>query len=212
MSSASLNKMTVPLASDQSNPTQGLLMPKLKYRFRAVLENFGAEAAGVLELTKQVIDITRPTVNFDEIEIPIYNSRMYLAGKAAWETVTINLRDDASNNVARLVGQQLQRQMDFLEQASAAAGIDYKFTTAFEVLDGGNGTNQPRILERWELYGCYLSSANYNDLNYASNEVATIALTLRFDNAVQTPINAGGFAALAGRAAGSVVTGTGTTV
>ncbi len=41
MSIASLNRMTVPLASDQSSPTQGLLMPKLKYRFRVVFENLG---------------------------------------------------------------------------------------------------------------------------------------------------------------------------
>ena len=41
MPSSSLNKMTVPLASDQSASTQGLLMPKLRYRFRVMFENFG---------------------------------------------------------------------------------------------------------------------------------------------------------------------------
>ncbi len=41
MASASLNKMTVPLASDQSATSQGLLMPKLKYRFRVMFENLG---------------------------------------------------------------------------------------------------------------------------------------------------------------------------
>jgi ribonuclease G len=41
MAIASLNKFTVPLKTNQSNPSQGLLMPKLKYRFRAFFENFG---------------------------------------------------------------------------------------------------------------------------------------------------------------------------
>ena len=31
MAVSSLTRMTVPLASDQSSPTQGLLMPKLKW-------------------------------------------------------------------------------------------------------------------------------------------------------------------------------------
>ena len=121
MAVSSLTRMTVPLASDQSNPNQGLLMPKLKYRFRVVFENFGVSTPRT-ELTKQVIDFTRPSVTFDEIPIEIYNSRLYLTGKHTWEMLTVNLRDDASGAVARLVGEQLQKQLDFVEQASAAAG------------------------------------------------------------------------------------------
>ena len=190
MPSASLNRMTVPLASDQSSSEQGLLMPKLKYRFRVFFQNFGIDAT-TTELTKQVMDFTRPSVSFQEIPIDIYNSKIYLAGKHEWETVTINLRDDASNQVARLVGQQLQKQLDFLEQASAASGIDYKFTTVCQVLDGGNGAVEPTVLESWELYGCYLVSSNYNELNYGSSEPVTIGLTIRFDNANQSPFGVG---------------------
>lgn len=197
--------MTVPLASDQSNPTQGLLMPKLKYRFRVVFENFGVSTPRT-ELTKQVIDFTRPSVTFDEIPIEIYNSRLYLAGKHTWEQVTVNLRDDASGQVARLVGEQLQRQLDFVEQASAASGIDYKFLTRCEILDGGNGAVQPVVLETWELYGCYVTNVNYNDLNYGSSEPVTMTMSIRFDNAVQTPLGTGVGAQVA-RTVNDVITG-----
>ena len=78
MAISTLSKITVPLASDTSSSTQGLLMPKLQYRFRVSLENFGVSTP-TTELTKQVIDVTRPVVNFEEIEIPVYNSRAYLA-------------------------------------------------------------------------------------------------------------------------------------
>jgi hypothetical protein len=208
MAVASLTRMTVPLASDQSNPNQGLLMPKLKYRFRVIFENLGVSTPRT-ELTKQVIDFTRPSVSFEEIPIEIYNSRMYLAGKHTWEQLTVNLRDDASGEVARLVGEQLQKQLDFVEQASAAAGIDYKFLTRCEILDGGNGAKEPVVLENWEIYGCYLSQVNYNDLNYGSNEAVTMTLQIRFDNAIQTPIGSGVGATVA-RLAGTVVTGVGT--
>ena len=205
MAISSLTRMTVPLASDQSSSTQGLLMPKLKYRFRVMFENFGV-ATPRTELTKQVIDFTRPSVSFEEITIDIYNSKLYLAGKHSWEMVTVNLRDDASGNVTKLVGQQLQKQLDFMEQASAASGIDYKFVTKVEMLDGGNGVSQPVVLETWELYGCYLQNVNYNDLNYASSEVVTISMSIRFDNAVQSPVQ-GGVGTSVGRLAGEVVTG-----
>ena len=205
MAVSSLTRMTVPLASDQSNPNQGLLMPKLKYRFRVTFENFGVSTPRT-ELTKQVMDFTRPTATFEEITIDLYNSKMYLAGKASWETITINLRDDAGGQVQRLVGEQLQKQMDFMEQASASSGIDYKFVTKCEILDGGNGVSIPTVLETWEMYGCFLTSANYNDLNYSTSEAVTIALTMRFDNALQTPLGSG-VGTPVGRTRGDVVTG-----
>ncbi len=205
MAVASLTRMTVPLASDQSASTQGLLMPKLKYRFRVMFENFGVSTPRT-ELTKQVIDFTRPSVTFDEIPIEIYNSRLYLAGKHTWEMVTANLRDDASGQVARLVGEQLQKQLDFMEQSSAASGIDYKFTTKCEILDGGNGAAEPIVLETWELYGCYLNNVNYNDLNYGTSEPVTITMQIRFDNAVQTPLGSGVGTEVA-RTVNDVVTG-----
>ena len=205
MAVSSLTRMTVPLASDQSNPNQGLLMPKLKYRFRAIFENFGV-ATPRTELTKQVMDFTRPKVGFEEITVPIYNSTLYLAGKYTWETVTCNLRDDASGQVARLVGEQLQKQLDFMEQASAASGIDYKFTTKFEVLDGGNGVATPNVMETWELYGCYLTNVDYGDANYGESTPMTIGMTIRFDNAVQTPLGTGVGATVA-RTVNDVITG-----
>jgi hypothetical protein len=205
MAVSSLTRMTVPLASDQSNPTQGLLMPKLKYRFRVIFENFGVSTPRT-ELTKQVMDFTRPSVSFEEIPLPIYNSTIKLAGRHTWDDLTWNLRDDAGGQVSRLVGEQLQKQLDFMEQASAASGIDYKFLTRFEVLDGGNGTFEPVALETWEIYGCYLKSVNYNDMNYGSSEAATVAMTITFDNAVQTP-QGQGVGTLVGRTIGDVATG-----
>jgi hypothetical protein len=207
MAVSSLSKMTVPLASDQSSPVQGLLMPKLKYRFRVIFENFGVSTP-TTELTKQVIDFTRPNVTFENIDLPIYNSTVKLAGKYSWQDITCNLRDDAAGNVSKLVGEQLQKQLDFMEQSSAAAGIDYKFLTRFQVLDGGNGTYEPVVLEDWELYGCYLQGVNYGDMNYATSEDARIALTVRFDNAIQYPVGSG-VGATVGRTLGDIATGVG---
>jgi hypothetical protein len=185
MAISTLSKLTVPLATDASSSTQGLLMPKLKYRFRVVLQGFGANGTVSTELTKQVQDITRPKVNFEEIELPVYNSRVYLAGRHNWEPITLNVRDDATGSVQRLCGEQIQKQFDFFEQSGAASGQDYKFTTLIELLDGGNGAQTPNVLETFELYGCFVQNIDYGDLNYTSNEPAMIALAIRYDNAIQ---------------------------
>lgn len=190
MAVASLTRFTVPVASDQSATAQGLLMPKLQYRFRVMFENFGISTPRT-ELTKQVVDFTRPEISFDEVTIEVYNSRVKLAGKHNWGDVTVNIRDDALGNVSRLIGEQLQRQFDFFEQSSAGSGIDYKFVTRCEMLDGGNGTETPQVLETWELYGCFLQSVNYNQVQYSSSEPVQISMTIRFDNALQKPDGTG---------------------
>jgi len=207
MAVSSLQRMTVPLASDQSSPTQGLLMPKLKYRFRVMFENFGVSTPRT-ELTKQVISVARPNLTFEEIALPIYNSTLKLAGRHSWADIACSVRDDASGAVSKLIGEQLQKQMDFLEMSSAASGIDYKFLTKIEILDGGNGANTPVVLETWELYGCYLKAANYQDLNYGTNEAVTIEMTIAYDNANQTPEGTGVGTEI-GRTIGDVVTGAG---
>jgi len=195
----------VPLASDQSASSQGLLMPKLSYRFRISFENFGVSTP-TTNLTKQVVEAKRPEVTFDSVELPVYNSRVYMAGKHKWNPITCKLRDDATGEVQKLVGEQLQKQFDFFEQSSAASGIDYKFTTRLEMLDGGNGANVPTVLETWEIYGCFLTTASYGTVNYGSNDAVTIDLTIQYDNAIQSPQGTGVGTAV-GRALGTLATG-----
>jgi hypothetical protein len=193
MSIASLSRFTVPLASNQSSATQGMLMPKLSYRFRISFENFGVSGQTV-ELTKQVAEAARPTVKFEDKTIEVYNSKIHYAGKPSWTAITVKLRDDVTNAVTKLVGEQLQKQFDFFEQSSAASGGDYKFLMRLEMLDGGNGAEGAGVLEVWELYGCYVDSANYGALKYAGADVQMIDISIQYDNAQQI-VPAGGLGA-----------------
>mgnify|MGYP005989333643 FL=1 len=207
MAISTLSKFTVPLANDQSSASQGLLMPKLQYRFRVILENFGISTPRS-ELTKQVVDASRPNLTFDNVTLDVYNSKVYMAGKHTWDPITITVRDDVNNAVTKLVGEQVQKQFDFFEQSSAASGIDYKFTSRIEMLDGGNGATTPNVLETFELYGAYIESVNYNTLAYATSDPATITMNIRYDNAIQTPQGTGIGTAVT-RTIGTLATGGG---
>jgi hypothetical protein len=188
--------MSVPTADGN----QPLLMPKLQYRFRVRLIGFGSGGDTERDLTRQVIDVTRPNLTFENIVLDVYNSKVNIAGKHTWDTVTLTLREDITNGVQTAVGKQLQRQFDFWEQRSATAASSYKFRTEIEILDGGNGSASaggPIVLEKFTLVGCYLEAANYNSLNYATNDAVTVTLTIRYDNAIQygdnsnTPLGVG---------------------
>jgi len=205
MATSSLTNFTVPLSTDQSASSQGLIMPKLSYRFRITFLNLGVSQP-TTELTKQVISCGRPSVKFDPIELPVYNSVVTLLGKPKWDPIKCKIRDDASGEVSKLIGEQLQKQFDFYEQASAASGIDYKFTTIFEVLDGGNGTSSPNTLETWEMYGCQFMDVTYSGGEYAKGEAMDIDLGIKFDNAIQSPIGTG-VGSTVSRTLGQIATG-----
>lgn len=173
-----LNKFGVPLVPGSNGI--GILMPKLKYRFRVSMQNFGP-AGAALNLTRQVESCGRPTRTFDNTPLHSYNNIMYIPQKPTWNNIEVKVRDDITNSVSTLVGAQLQKQMNHFDQTSALAGINFKFTTIIEVLDGGN----TGVLENWYLEGCYLEAAAYDSHDYSSSEPVSITLTLRYDNATQ---------------------------
>ena len=173
-----LSKFGVPIVPGASGT--GILMPKLKYRFRVSMQSFGASGAAI-ELTRQVATAGRPSIQHNSTPIHSYNNVMYLPQKPEWQTVEITVRDDVNSSVSTLVAYQLQKQMNHFDQTSFLAGINYKFTTFIQTLDGSNDG----VLENWYLEGCYLETVAYDQFDYSNSESMMITLTIRYDNATQ---------------------------
>ena len=169
---ADLSKFGVPL--DGTN--LGILHPKQQYRFRVKFFNLGINDA-IREMTQNVVSATRPKISQTEVELHSYNSVAYIAGKHAWESVTIVLRDDINNAVISAIGAQLQKQINHFEQTSAVAGINYKFAMEIDSLDGT--TNEE--LESWRMDGCWLQNVSYPDGDYSISDPNQVELTVRYD-------------------------------
>lgn len=170
------SKFGVPVTG---NTGSGILMPKLKYRFRvSFLGGFGGEAESRV-LTQNVQNVSRPKITYEEVTIDSYNSRMYLQGKHSWEQISVVVRDDITNSVTKLVGSQIQRQVNHFQQSTPAAGSDYKFDMQIEILDGVNAGAS----EVWYLEGCFLTNVDYSDSDYSTNEPVTVTMQVRYDNA-----------------------------
>jgi hypothetical protein len=172
----SLDKFNVPNPDGNSGV---LVQPKLSYRFRVRLTDFGN--GDNIELTSQVISITRPSLTHDDVVVEVYNSRINLAGKHTWDPITITLRDDVTGKVASTIAKQLQKQVDHADQSSANAGSGYKFGMAIENLDGGNSS--PVVLDSWQLVGCYVQNVNYGENNYGTSDPLNITMAIKYDNA-----------------------------
>ncbi len=178
----------MPVISNFGVPVNGndgtTLMPKLQYRFRVIFNGIGKAGNAKKELTQNVISVSRPNMSHEEVIVDSYNSKTYLAGKHTWEPVTVVFRDDMTSNVIKALGEQLNKQVDHSDQASAIAGEGYKFGVEIQTLDGNNGQNSaPAQFDNWKLMGCFIQNVQYGDLNYATSDMVQVTLTLRYDHA-----------------------------
>src|SRR6056300_978400 len=171
------SKFGVPVTG---NTGSGILMPKLKYRFRVSLLNQFGGSAETRVLTQNVQNVKRPSINYEEQIVDSYNSRIHLQGKHTWDPITITMRDDIQNQTTKLVGAQVQRQVNHFQQSTPASGGDYKFDTQIEILDGVNAGAS----EVWFLEGCFLTNVDYSESDYSANDPVQVIMTVRYDNAI----------------------------
>lgn len=169
-------KFGVPMPGGIRN---GMLQPKLSYRFRVIFKGF-ANDKYTRELTQQVMSCGVPTVKYNEVKLDAYNSVAYVLGKHEWQALKLVVRDDITNAVATAVGTQMQRQINMHEQTSAVAAGAVKFGMEIHYLDGTNGDE----LAAWEVDGCFLQEAKFSDQDYSKGQDHNnIEMNIRFDNA-----------------------------
>jgi len=193
---ASLTQMGIPGSGN------GILAPKLKNRWQVRFTNIAKALGGNgRDLTAQATTVTRPQVEFEEVELNRYNARAYVAGKYTFSPMTLTIEDDITGLASGVIQGQLETQQrliggdltdgQWLNATPTASG--YKFGTILELLDGNES-----VVEQWLVEGCFIQSADYGDLDYSASEAAMISLNIRFDHARQTLSGQGYGTALGG--------------
>jgi hypothetical protein len=174
---ATLNKWGVPLGGGSGRG--GIIQPKVKNKFRVRFVNFGPVQGG-LDLSQNIQSVTFPKYEATPQEVHVYNSIAYYPGKSKWEPIDFKVLDDVTNTVTKLVGYQLSKQHNFFEQTTPLAGSQVKFDMYIESLDGGNDT----VIDQWHLEGCFVTGADYGELEYSSEgEKRIISVNVRYDAA-----------------------------
>jgi hypothetical protein len=120
----------------------------------------------------------RPHITIAATEIPFLNTSTYVAGRFNWQTLNITFRDPIGPSAAqalmewvRLCAESVTGRMGY------AAG--YKKDVDIEMLDP-TGV----VVEKWILYGTFLTDVNFNTLAYNQDGLATITSTMRMDRCV----------------------------
>jgi len=177
----------------------GILQPKLKNLWRVTFANLGG-GADSQPLSLQAVNITRPSISFEEVELHRYNSRAFVAGKHLFEPMTVTFEDDVTGTATRVIQEQMQKQQWLIGAegpwlGKGEEGSLYKFVTYLDLMDG-----KEQVIEKWTVEGCFFSAVDYTDLDYSDSNQVQITCTIRYDHARQDQTN--GYSAGEGVATG----------
>jgi hypothetical protein len=120
----------------------------------------------------------RPTIQFETIALDHINVKRKLQGKGDWQDITITLYDPIVPSAAQKVMDWIRLGHESITGRRGYADF-YKKDITFYLL-GPVGDK----IEQWTLKGAFIQQANFGELDFSSNEVATIELTLSYDYAI----------------------------
>ena len=122
--------------------------------------------------------MARPAIQFESITLDHINVKRYVKGKATWQPITVTLYDPIVPSGAQSVIEWVRQHHESVTGRDGYSDF-YKKDITFNVL-GPVGDK----VEEWTLKGAFITEANFNELDFASSEVADIALTLQYDYAI----------------------------
>jgi hypothetical protein len=121
---------------------------------------------------------SRPQIQIGATEIQFLNTSTWVAGRFNWSTISVVFRDPIGPSAAQALMEWVRLHAESVTgRMGYAAG--YKKDIDLEMLDP-TGV----VVEKWILYGTFLTDVNFNGLDYKSDGLATINATLRPDRCV----------------------------
>jgi hypothetical protein len=125
-----------------------------------------------------VSSAARPKAKINSTEIQFLNTSTYVAGRFTWEELRVTFRDPIGPSASQALMEWFRLHAESVTgRMGYAAG--YKKDIELEMLDP-TGV----VVEKWILYGTFMTDVNFNQLAYNQDGLATIAATLRMDRCV----------------------------
>ena len=117
----------------------------------------------------------KPSIANGEITLDHINVQRYVKGKSVWNTITVSLYDAIVPSGAQAVMEWIRLHH---ESATGRDGYSsfYKKEVRLKQL-----SPLGEVIEEWILNGTYIVDANFGSLDWSTEDVVTIEMTLRYD-------------------------------
>ena len=120
----------------------------------------------------------RPKIESEVVELDHINLKRKIKGKSNWTDITITLYDPIVPSGAQSVMEWIRSGHESITGRDGYADF-YKKNIDFYML-GPVGDK----VEQWKLVGAWISSAEFGDVDWSSNDPVMITLTITYDYAI----------------------------
>lgn len=121
---------------------------------------------------------SRPKATISSTEIPYMNVSSWVAGRAVWETLDITFIDCIGPSTSQRVMDWIRSCIEF-KTGRMGYATNYKKQISLYLLDPAG-----EIAEQWTLYNAYIENSDFGDLDYSSDDLVNVTVTVRYDYAV----------------------------
>ena len=173
----------------------GELEPKRAFRFLITLSlGVGEDQKDVQFLAKSV---SRPSYTVTSSPHKFFNHTFHYPGRVEWGTVSLTLVDDITVNGAELLYKHLA-QIGYQTPSSLSEAISTTITkqtatrafSSFSIQEKGtNPDGTTRDIGNWKLKNAFITSVNFGEHSYDSEEMIDIQLDLQYDYAIYSQGN-----------------------
>ena len=124
---------------------------------------------------------SRPQFKFEEPEMHHNQEVVRFAGKQDWEPVSLTWYDaEQDPDISRAVYIWIETVVN-MGTLNVNSPAYYKRGATLMLLNGTGGAS-----ETWNMYGCWPTAVNWQELDYSATELLTIEATIRYDRAIRT--------------------------
>jgi len=117
----------------------------------------------------------KPSIANGEIALDHINVQRYVKGRSVWNTITVSVYD-------AIVPSGAQAVIDWIRlHHESATGRDGYSSFYKKEIKLRQLSPLGEVIEEWILKGAYIVDANFGSLDWSSEEVVMIEMTLRYD-------------------------------
>ena len=152
--------------------------PLRKFRFKIELDN---------DTMWWAKSVTQPSPDIAVSEYQLINHKIKYPGVVTWNDIDITMVDVGEKGKQLLNDLVLKYGYDFIEIAGVDTGIaktsQGPVVSALTNIRIIKFNDEGKVLETWRLINPFIKAIKYGDLDYSSDELLEITLTVAYDSA-----------------------------
>jgi len=157
--------------------------PKRNFRFQVQITGL-TDLGAPTDILWWAKTVTTPSFDVSEVEHNYLDNKFYFPGRVSWNEVSMTLVDPISVDAVKLTNGLLVKSGYIIkanETSLKTMSKEQATNTAIKSMMISILNAEGAPIEQWLLNNPFIKSAKYGDLDYSSDDLRTVEMTIRYD-------------------------------